>query len=219
MLITIGEVLNATALSEVRDTLARLRYEDGRATAGWHAAGVKKNEQARASVSLDLIRERLSSALLAHPVFATAARPKALTPLLISKTAAGGHYGAHVDAAIMGALRADVSFTLFLSPPGDYDGGELIIETPAGADAYKLEAGCAIVYPATTLHRVAPVTRGERFVAAGWAQSLVRDAGQRELLFDLDTAKTRLFEQHGKTPEFDLIAKCAANLLRRWAQT
>jgi PKHD-type hydroxylase len=219
MLITIGEVLNAATLGEVRETLAGLRYEDGRATAGWHAAGVKKNEQARASVSLDLLRERLSAALLANSVFTAAARPKALTPLLISKTVAGGHYGTHVDAAIMGGLRVDVSFTLFLTPPSEYDGGELVIESAAGEDSYKLAAGSAVVYPATTLHRVAPVTRGERYVAAGWAQSFIRDAGERELLFDLDTAKARLFERHGKTPEFDLLAKCSANLIRRWAQT
>ena len=219
MLITIGNLVSADALDELAETLPRLRYEDGRATAGWHAVRVKKNEQARGSVSLDLIRDQLSAALLAHPVFAAAVRPKALTPLLISKTSGGGLYGTHVDAAFMGGLRADVSFTVFLSAPESYDGGELVIDSTAGEDGYKLEAGSVVVYPSTALHRVAPVTRGERYAAVGWAQSLIRDAGQRELLFDLETAQARLFNQHGKTPEFDLLAKCSANLLRRWADT
>jgi PKHD-type hydroxylase len=164
------------------------------------------------------LRESLTSALRANPVFEFALRPKALTPLLISKTADGGHYGTRVDSAIMGGLRTDVSFTLFLSAPESYEGGELVIETAAGSDGYKLPAGAVLVYPSTALHRVAPVTRGERYVAVGWAQSLVRDAAKRELLFDLETANRRLFDATGKTPEFDLYAKTAANLLRMWAE-
>lgn len=218
MLMTIGHLIPADALEVLRETLPKLRYDDGRATAGWHAAKVKKNEQARASVTLDLIRGQLSAAMLENPVFSLAVRPKVLTPLLISKTSGGGHYGAHVDAAMMGGVRADVSFTLFLSAPESYEGGELVIESAAGEDGYKLPAGSAVIYPSTTLHRVAPVTEGERYVAAGWAQSLIRDAGQRELLFDLETAQRRLFDQHGKTSEFDLLAKCSANLMRRWAE-
>jgi PKHD-type hydroxylase len=218
MLITIGEILSPKDLAELAGILPNLRYEDGRATAGWHAAEVKKNEQARPSVTLDLLREKLSQSLRANPVFDLAVRPKAITPLHISKTADGGHYGAHVDSAIMAGLRSDVSFTLFLSDPSTYDSGELILESAAGTDSYKPPAGSAVVYPSTALHRVAPVTNGTRYVAVGWAQSLVRDAAKRELLFDLDTANRRLFDQHGKTPEFDLLTKCATNLLRRWAE-
>lgn len=218
MLITIGEVLSAAVLDDVRGLITQLRYEDGRATAGWHATRVKNNEQARASVTLDLLRKTLSDALLANDVFRLAVRPKALTPLLISKTADGGHYGTHVDSPLMGGLRTDVSFTLFLSEPDAYVGGELVIESTAGADGYKPAAGSAVIYPATALHRVAPVTGGVRYVAAGWAQSFIRDAGQRELLFDLETANRRLFDRHGKTTEFDLLAKCAANLMRTWAE-
>ena len=218
MVITIGQILTGDELAGLRTALPRLRYEDGRATAGWHAGRVKRNEQARASVTLDRLRESLSKALLANPVFDLAVRPKALMPLLISRTADGGHYGTHVDSALMGGLRSDVSFTLFLTPPGDYDGGELVIESAAGEDGYKLPAGAVIVYPATALHHVAPVTRGERYVAAGWAQSLVREAARREILFDLDTAGRRLFDRDGKTAEFDLLSKCSANLLRMWAE-
>jgi PKHD-type hydroxylase len=218
MLITIGEILSPTDLAELAENLPNLRYEDGRATAGWHAARVKQNEQARPSATLDLWREKLAQSLRANPVFDLAVRPKAMTPLVISKTADGGHYGTHVDSAIMGGLRSDVSFTLFLSDPADYDGGELILESASGTDSYKLAAGSAVAYPSTALHRVAPVTRGSRYVAVGWAQSFVRDAAQRELLFDLDTAVRRLFDRHGKTPEFDLLTKSATNLLRRWAE-
>jgi PKHD-type hydroxylase len=118
----------------------------------------------------------------------------------------------------MDGVRTDVSFTLFLAEPADYDGGELVIETSAGEEDIKLPAGHLIAYPSTTLHRVAPVTRGERLVAVGWAQSYVRDLAKREILFDLETARRSLFEQSGKTPEFDVLAKTSANLFRMWAE-
>jgi PKHD-type hydroxylase len=147
-----------------------------------------------------------------------AARPKALSPLLFSRTGIGMQYGIHVDDALMGGMRTDIAFTLFLDPPETYDGGDLVIESAAGEDVIKLPAGSMIVYPATTLHRVAQVTRGTRHVAAGWARSFVRDASQRELLFDLDTARRTIFAREGKSTEFDLISKSLANLLRMWAE-
>jgi PKHD-type hydroxylase len=118
----------------------------------------------------------------------------------------------------MGGARTDCSFTLFLSPPASYDGGELILSTSAGEDAYKLAAGSLVTYPATCLHRVAPVTRGTRLAAVGWVRSLIRDASRRELLFDLETARRRLFDREGKSEDGDLLAKCAANLLRMWCE-
>jgi PKHD-type hydroxylase len=111
-----------------------------------------------------------------------------------------------------------VSFTLFLSDPDTYEGGALVIETSGGEDDIKLPAGSLVGYPSTTLHRVAEVTKGARLAAVGWARSFIRDPAQRELLFDLDTARTRLFEKGGKTAEFDLISKASANLLRMWAE-
>ena len=127
-------------------------------------------------------------------------------------------YGAHVDDALMGGMRTDVSFTVFLVPPDSYEGGELVIDSTAGEQAFKLAAGSAIVYPATSLHRVEPVPAGVRLAAVGWARSFVRDAGERELLFDLETARQAVFQQDGKSPTFDLLSKCGANLLRRWAE-
>jgi PKHD-type hydroxylase len=147
-----------------------------------------------------------------------ATRPKAIIGPLFSRYQPGHAYGPHVDDALLGGVRSDVSFTLFLSPPDSYDGGELIIDTPAGEEAFKLGAGSVVTYPATALHRVAPVTRGERLAGAGWVRSYIRDAGQRELLFDLDTARRRLFDREGKTAEADLLAKCAANLMRMWCE-
>ncbi len=152
------------------------------------------------------------------PYSRLATRPKTILGPLFSRYQPGHAYGAHVDDALMGGVRTDVAFTLFLSEPGSCDGGELIIDTAAGEEAFKLAAGSVVTYPATTLHRVAPVTRGERLAAVGWVRSFVRDAAHRELLFDLETARRRLFDRDGKTAEGDLLAKCAANLLRMWCE-
>ena len=179
---------------------------------------VKDNEQAREGAVLTLLRERVTNAIHSNEVFSLAARPKALTPLLFSRYTEGKHYGSHVDNPLMNGVRTDVSFTLFLADPEAYDGGELVIESVSGEEAIKLPAGHLVAYDSTSLHRVAPVTRGERLVAVGWAQSYVRDSAKRELLFDLETARRNVFAQHGKTPEFDLLAKSSANLFRMWAE-
>jgi PKHD-type hydroxylase len=218
MMMIIGDILNVTALASIAQTLPKLRYEDGRATAGFDAAGVKQNEQARGSVTLDLLRDQISAALLGNDVFAAAVRPKALTRLLISKTEVGGFYGRHIDSPIIGGLRTDVAFTVFLTPPEAYDGGELVVETVGGDESFKLPAGSAVVYSAATLHRVGEVTRGTRYVAVGWVQSLIRDPAKRELLFDLEQAKRSLFARERKTEAYDLVAKSAANLMRMWAE-
>jgi PKHD-type hydroxylase len=218
MLMTIADVLDRASLDEIVSALRAMRFEDGRGTAGWSARLVKDNEQAREGATLRLLRERVSDAIRGNEVFQLAVRPKALTPLLFSRYGIGKHYGTHVDNPLMDGVRTDVSFTLFLADPADYDGGDLVIETAAGEDEIKLPAGHLVAYPSTHLHRVAPVTRGERLVAVGWAQSYVRDLAKREMLFDLETARRSLFEQSGKTPEFDLLAKTSANLFRLWAE-
>jgi PKHD-type hydroxylase len=128
------------------------------------------------------------------------------------------HYGSHIDDALMAGMRTDVAFTLFLSEPDSYDGGELVIENSAGEDTVKLASGSLVAYPATTLHRVADVRRGVRLAAVGWARSFIRDPAQRELLFDLDTARREMFAREGKSAEFDLVSKSLANLIRMWAE-
>jgi PKHD-type hydroxylase len=212
----IDSILDAALLAAARATLSQAPFEDGRTSAGWAARTVKDNTQAAHGPALEPLCEHIRDALLAHPVFALAARPKLLIGPQFSRTAAGQSYGTHTDEPVMAGMRIDLAFTVFLTDPAAYDGGALILETNAGEDAYKLTAGSAIVYPATCLHRVEPVTSGARLAAFGWVRSHVRHTAQRELLFDLDTARLRLFESHGKTRDFDLLSQCSANLMRMW---
>ena len=216
MILAIAELLTGADLDIIGAQLAGASFSEGRATAGWAARGVKNNLQAGEGPELNAVRELIATRLLEHTVFQLATRPKRLLGPLISRYEPGHVYGLHVDDAVMDGVRSDVAFSLFLSPPEAYDGGELVIESAAGEEVFKLAAGSLVSYPATCLHRVAPVSRGSRLVAAGWVRSLVRDPAHRELLFDLDTARRRLFDREGKTAEADLLAKCTANLLREW---
>ena len=223
MILCIGEVLSGEQLARVRSTLDDGRFEDGRKTAGWHARLVKNNEQMQvAGEAAQALRAEVENALTGHPVFQMATRPAKMTPILFSRYRDGMTYGNHVDDPVMGRgtgrIRTDISFTLFLDDPDSYDGGNLVTDTTAGEQSYKLPAGSVVIYPSSTLHRVEPVTRGQRRVAIGWIQSTIRDPAQREVLFDLDTARRQLFEREGKTAEFDLLTKSLANLQRFWAE-
>ena len=218
MILAIADVLSASDVAEARAGLATATFVDGKATAGWAAKLVKANLQASRGPDLERVRALVETRLAEHAVFALATRPKTILGPLFSRYAPGHVYGSHVDDALLDGVRSDVSFTLFLSSPESYDGGELVIDSAAGEEAYKLAAGSVITYPATTLHRVAAVTRGERLAAVGWVRSYVREAERRELLFDLETARRQLFDREGKTREGDLLARCAANLLRMWCE-
>src|SRR3954452_14805098 len=218
MMLCIGDVLNSEVIEEVCADIETLTFIDGRATAGWAARLVKDNEQAEAGTRVDALRRRISAQVLDNELFQLAVRPKRLTPLLISRYGQGKQYGTHVNDALMQGMRTDVSFTLFLAGPDSYRGGELVIETSAGEQPFKLPAGSMVVYPSTTLHRVAPVESGMRVAAVGWARSFVRSAEQREILFDLETARRNLFEREGKSGAFDLLSKCSTNLLRLWVE-
>jgi len=219
LILCIHRVLDASQLAGLTPLLEAGTYRDGRETAGWHARLAKDNQQADPNdAGLRAAAELVGERLLQHELFALAVRPKRLAPVMISRYAAGKSYGSHTDDAMMGGLRSDVSFTVFLSGTSDYEGGELVLERPEGEQSFKLEAGDAVVYPSTSLHRVNRVESGTRLVAVGWAQSLVRRADQRELLFDLDTARRSLFAREGKSAEFDLLSKCVSNLLRDWAE-
>src|SRR5713101_8183016 len=166
MRIVIGNVLPAEEIETVRATLERARFVDGKATAGFAARLVKNNQQAEGSDrSLETIRKLVAERILGNEVFRLAVRPKTLSPLLFSRYERSMHYGSHVDDALMGGMRTDVSFTLFLSDPESYDGGELVIETAAGEDSVKLAPGSLVAYPSTALHRVAEVRRGVRLAA------------------------------------------------------
>jgi len=218
MQIVIGNILSADEIALVRETLARANFEDGRETAGFAARMVKHNRQAASDGKTETVRKLVEARIRGHEVFALAVRPKTLTSIMFSAYEPGMRYGSHVDDALMQNMRTDVSFTLFLSDPASYDGGELVIESTSGEDAVKLEAGSLVAYPSTTLHHVAEVTRGVRLAAVGWARSYIRDGARRELLFDLDTARRRMFAAHGKSADYDLVSKSLANLLRMWVE-
>ena len=173
------------------------------------------------SISKEL-KAKIFAALAKNALFQSTVRPKTVHSILFSRYDEGMSYDTHVDNALMKSngsfCRSDVSFTLFLNSPQDYEGGYLTIEGVQEEQNYKLEAGSAIFYPSTTLHRVDPVTEGTRLVVVGWIQSMIRDSGDREILFDLETARRAIFAKSGKTPEFDLISKSIANLLRKWSE-
>ncbi len=219
MYTVIAEVLDPAETASTRKTLGKVAFVDGRATAGWHAKLVKNNLQATsADAVVAKLKETLAAKIGANPLFRMLTRPKSITPLILSRYEPGMAYGSHVDDALMNGVRSDVSFTLFLSDLDTYDGGALVIETSGGEEDVRLPAGSLVAYPSTTLHRVAEVTRGARLAAVGWVRSFIRDPAQRELLFDLDTARQSLFQKDGKTAEFDLLSKTSANLLRMWAE-
>ncbi len=215
----IADVLDTEGVAAACKTLADAKFVDGKATAGWHAKLVKNNLQAAAGdKAVAELRDTIAAKIGASAPFRLIARPKSLTPLILSRYEPGMEYGSHVDDALMHGVRTDVSFTLFLSDPESYDGGALVIETSAGEEDVKLPAGSLVAYPSTTLHRVQPVTKGARLAAVGWARSFIRDPAKRELLLDLDTARHALFAREGKSAEFDLLSKSTANLLRMWAE-
>jgi PKHD-type hydroxylase len=222
MIFSIDQILSPDELNEIKQVLSQAEFVDGKLTAGWHAKLVKNNQQLKTGTSYQELKTKILNALNKSALFSTAIRPKSVHSLIFSRYSEGMSYDTHVDNALMtgssGLSRSDVSFTLFLNSPQDYQGGELIIEGVQEEQSYRLEAGSAIVYPSTTLHRVNSVTQGKRLVAVGWVQSLIRDASDREILFDLETARRAIFAKSGKTPEFDLISKSIANLLRKWAE-
>lgn len=218
MIFPIENILTSDDLKFIDEQIHLADFVDGKQTAGWHAQAVKHNTQLAGTAYSQPLKDRVSAAVWRHALFQSAVRPKTIHTLLFSRYEQGMSYGTHVDNALMGtpAFRSDVSFTLFLGDPVDYEGGELVIEASDGDRSFKLEKNSMIVYPSSYLHRVEAVTAGVRFVCVGWVQSLVRDPAKREILFDLDTVRRSLFAQYGKTLEFDLLAKSHANLLRQW---
>ena len=218
MMLVIENLITPVEAQVLREAAADLAFDDGRKTAGRFAVTVKANDQASPSPELDAVLAKVGAAVAGNTVFRSAARPKALTRLILSRYRQGEAYGLHVDDALMQGIRTDLSFTLFLAEPASYDGGALIIEDSFEARAIKLNPGDMILYPSTTLHRVEEVTRGERLAVVGWAQSLIRSADQREILFDLDRAIDTIHTQDGKSTLCDSLTKTRSNLLRLWAE-
>ncbi|NEP57972.1 MAG: Fe2+-dependent dioxygenase [Symploca sp. SIO2G7] len=221
MILSIAKVLTPEELNLITERLDATDFIDGKTTAGWHAKIVKHNTQLtnKATYAQDL-KDLVKKALWRNQLFQIAAQPKVIHSMLFSRYEAGMSYGSHVDNALMGnqnKLRSDVSLTVFLSAPSTYGGGELVLEGMEREQAIKLEAGDAIVYPSSFLHRVEPVTEGVRLVAVAWVQSIVRDPQERDILFDLETVRRSIFHKDGKTTEFDLVSKSYSNLLRKWS--
>lgn len=233
MMMHIPGVLDADALAMLRAALAKGRWQSGRHSAGTQAAAVKRNLQlADDDPGLPGLRAQVLAALQRSPLFFSAALPRQVLPPMFNRYA-GTHntYGAHVDQAIRyapgaagamaTALRTDLSCTLFISAPEDYDGGELLLHNATGADnaGVRLPAGDLLLYPATQVHQVLPVRRGERLACVFWVESLVRDNAQRQLLFEMDMALMRLRASVGETADLVALTGQYHNLLRMWAGT
>lgn len=218
MLIHLQNVCSPEQVDHLRRLIGEGVFRDGGKTAGRVARDVKDNEQLETGARVDTVRSEVRKALMTHAGFVSFARPKALSRILVSRYREGMEYGPHIDDALMGGRRADLSFTLFLSAPDSYEGGELVMDGTEGETEIKLDPGDAVLYATSAIHHVAPVTSGERLAVVGWVRSLVRRADQREILFDLDQVSNRLFEREGKTRKLDLILKTKANLLRQWAE-
>ena len=226
MLLQIPDVLTVDELRDARAQLAGATWIDGRETAGTQARQVKHNQQLDAQgAPARALQHMVLQAVQRHPLFFSAALPKRVLPPMFNRYAGpANHYGNHVDQAIRypatgERLRTDLSCTLFLSDPGDYDGGELVIEELSGPRRVKLPAGHLVLYPGTSVHRVDPVTRGARLASFFWVESLVRSHEQRRLLYDLDLSLMRLRQRLGDDAETVALTGTYHNLLRLWADT
>jgi PKHD-type hydroxylase len=225
MLIEVPAVLTSHQLATFRSVLADAAWVDGRLTAGPQSAEVKDNLQADAAdATVRRLSDEVLRALEINPLFLSAALPRHVFPPIFSRYEPGMKFGAHVDNAVRQIpgtphrLRTDLSATLFLSDPSEYDGGELMIEDSFGAHSVKLAAGNMVLYPSSSLHLVKPITRGRRLAAVFWMQSMVRDAGERSLLFDIDQSIQHLRPPGSlDDPGWIRLTACYHNLLRRWA--
>lgn len=226
MLIVIENLLDAGEIRDMREKLGGARWIDGAQSAGTRSVAVKQNLQVDRACP---VGRELGHAILGkwgrNALFQSASLAETIWPPVFNLYRDGGHYGTHVDSALMRlpeaglTLRSDLSATLFLSDPADYDGGELVIETDYGGQAVKLPAGDMVLYPSSSLHQVTPVTRGERVCAITWMQSAVADGSARAMLFDLDQSIQALSAGRAvDDPDVDRLIHVYHNLLRRWAR-
>lgn len=228
MLLAIPDVLTAAQVSQARAMLDAADWADGRITAGYQSAKAKDNAQLpEDSPAARDVGALVLDALSRNSTFFSAALPKRIYPPLFNRYGGGQSFGYHVDNAIrydrsrggVDPVRTDLSATLFLSAPDEYEGGELIIEDTFGMQSVKLPVGHMVLYPGTSLHKVTPVTRGTRVASFFWMQSMVRDDGQRRLMFDLDIAIRRVTADVPDHPALVQLTGVYHNLLRQWAET
>jgi PKHD-type hydroxylase len=223
MMIHIPNVLNAEQVARCRAVMEKAAWVDGRVTAGYQSAKVKFNLQLpETAPEARELGDMVMDALGRSNLFMSAVLPKRVFPPLFNRYDAGMTFGAHVDNAIRAGngarIRTDVSSTLFISAPEDYDGGELVVQDTYGEHTVKLPAGDMIVYPATSLHNVMPITRGSRIASFFWTQSMIRDESKRALLFDMDMAIVKLGRDHPEHASNVELTAIYHNLLRQWAE-
>jgi PKHD-type hydroxylase len=223
MLITIPQVLAKEELAVVHDFISRAQFVDGKLSAGSEAIDVKNNlEMQAADRDMTQLNNLVMGKLVKHPVYLNAAMPAKIAAPFYAKYSKGMQYGNHIDDPIMGSAgqryRTDLSITVFLNAPEDYDGGDLVVQTAFGEQRVKLDAGDAVMYPSGSTHRVAEVTRGERVVAVTWLQSMVRDPSQRELLYRLSQARDILLDKSKGEQETELVSNAYINLVRMWSE-
>lgn len=225
MLLHIPNILTAEEITEFRRRLEAANWADGRETVGHIGAKVKRNEQLPEASALKAeLGRSVVSALKRSPLFFAATLPRKILPPRFNRYTGGGEYGFHIDGSVMNIaedayLRSDISCTLFLNDPGEYDGGRLIISDTYGEHSVALPAGDAIIYPSSSLHRVEPVTRGARLASFLWIESLVRDDSERRLLFELDVSIQKLTQEGANDDAVLQLTGVYHNLLRRWADT
>jgi PKHD-type hydroxylase len=222
MLLRIPAVLKPDELQLARALLAGAQFADGKLSAGAAARRVKANEElARGAAEIERLDRVVMGALTRHPAYRGGALPLHAASPMYARYRPGMTYGEHLDDPIMGTggvlYRSDVAVTVFLSAPEEYDGGELVIRLASGEQLVKGAAGDAVLYPASTIHRVNPVTRGERLVAVTWVQSLVRDPARRELLYGLNLARERLLSSVPEAEETAQVNAAYLNLIRMWS--
>lgn len=226
MLVCVPNVLGKDEVADFRRIMDESRWEDGRSTAGAQSAMVKKNEQLPPDGSLArALGEQVIKAITANPLFISAAIPLRIFPPLFNRYGVGQNFGLHVDNSVRGdkltglRIRTDLSVTLFLSEPEDYDGGELVVEDHYGAQRVKLAAGHLVLYPATSLHAVTAITRGVRVASFFWLQSMIRHGETRRMIFELDTAIQGLVGRLDRNdPEIVRLSGLYHNMIRHWAE-
>jgi PKHD-type hydroxylase len=222
MLTRLTDVLDPAQLEDARKLMAGGRFVDGVLSAGMAAKRVKNNQELSADEQLmRQLNNLVMGSLVRHPVYRSAAMPLKVAAPYYARYTTGMSYGNHVDDPVMGQgdlYRSDISVTIFLSGPDDYDGGELVIQTPFGEQRVKLPAGEAVIYPSSSRHRVAEVTRGERVVAVSWIQSMIRDANKRALLHELNLAREKLLQEKPDAEETAQVNHAYINLVRMWSE-
>ena len=224
MLLQIPKVLSKDKLTVIQAILAKSQFTDGKLSAGMAAERVKNNEEIAGDArEIQQLNNLVMGSLVQHPVYQSATLPIKIASPFYARYRPGMTYGDHVDDPVMGPpqgrYRSDVSTTVFLNEPDSYEGGELVIRTSFGDQQIKLPAGHAVVYPSSSLHHVAEVTQGERLVAVTWAQSMVRDAARRELLYELNQARENLLKQRPEEDATKRVDVAYVNLIRMWAET